>query len=80
MAGVAGIHDFLDGDGGFDDEIVENSGECDEATEDGLLQHCNLNNVVNDHLGMIVLPFVNLRKGSIFMRLMIFFFWFFYSQ
>ncbi|KAK7849771.1 hypothetical protein CFP56_002387 [Quercus suber] len=53
MAGIAGIHEFLDGDGGFDDEIVENSGECDEATEDGLLQHCNLNNVVNDHLGMI---------------------------
>lgn len=53
MAGIAGIHEFVDGDGGFDDEIVENSGECDEATEDGLLQHCNLNNVVNDHLGMI---------------------------
>ena len=30
MAGIAGIHEFLDGDGGFDDEIVENSGECGE--------------------------------------------------
>ncbi|GMY08073.1 protein FAR1-RELATED SEQUENCE 5-like [Fagus crenata] len=52
MAGIAGIHEFLDSDGGFDDEIVENSGEC-EATEDGLLQRCNLNNVENDHMSLI---------------------------
>jgi hypothetical protein len=52
MAGIAGIHEFLDSDRGFDDEILENSGEC-EATEDGLLQRCNLNNVENDHISLI---------------------------
>ncbi|GMY08080.1 protein FAR1-RELATED SEQUENCE 5-like [Fagus crenata] len=64
MAGIAGIHEFLDSDGGFDDEIVENSGEC-EATEDGLLQRCNLNNVENDHMSLIEPSKEGLSVGSL---------------
>jgi hypothetical protein len=48
MAGIDGVDDFLDSD----DETVENCDEL-EGTEDGLLQHCNSNTVVNDHIGLI---------------------------
>ncbi|XP_059460067.1 protein FAR1-RELATED SEQUENCE 5-like [Corylus avellana] len=48
MAGIDGVHDFLDSD----DETVENCDEL-EGTEDGLLQHCNSNTVVNDHISLI---------------------------
>ncbi|XP_015886995.2 protein FAR1-RELATED SEQUENCE 5 [Ziziphus jujuba] len=49
MTGAASGHDFLDSDGGSDDETFEKFCEH-EAVEDELLPRCSLNNDVNDCL------------------------------
>lgn len=46
-------HEYVDCEGGSDDETVESFDE-NENTEDGLLQHYNSHSVVNDDLNLMI--------------------------